>query len=197
MAAQSISAVFQDYNHYSLTLAENIWLGDLHLPATQENGRLQLVIARTPVFDGPLDASRRRRSRHARQRGPHRVPPSQVVWTPCWAATSTAAKNSPSASGKKSPSPAPFLRPSQLLILDEPSSALDPRAEAELFDSFRELVQGRAALLISHRLSTVRLADTICVIDKGTIVARGTHDELIAQGGLYAQLFETQAQSYR
>ena len=89
-----------------------------------------------------------------------------------------------------------FLRPSQLIILDEPTSALDPRSEAEVFESFRELIRDQSALLISHRLSTVRMADRICVLEKGVINDIGTHDELIARGGLYAELFQTQAQSY-
>jgi len=89
-----------------------------------------------------------------------------------------------------------FLRPSQLVILDEPTSALDPRSEAEVFESFRELIRDQAALLISHRLSTVKMADRICVLEKGAIVDIGTHDQLMARGGLYAELFQTQAQSY-
>ena len=70
-----------------------------------------------------------------------------------------------------------FLRPSQLIILDEPTSALDPRSEAEVFDSFRELIRDQSALLISHRLSTVKMADRICVLEKGRINDIGTHDE--------------------
>lgn len=90
-----------------------------------------------------------------------------------------------------------ILRDSQILILDEPTSAMDAKAEAELFERFHELAQGRTAILISHRLSTVKMADKIFVVDQGQIVEQGTHDELMAQQGLYNNLFLTQAQHYQ
>lgn len=90
-----------------------------------------------------------------------------------------------------------FFKDASFLILDEPSSALDPQAEFDLFENFREKISGRAALVISHRLSTVRLADYTYVLDKGRIIEAGTHDELVAKGGKYATLFETQGRSYR
>lgn len=90
-----------------------------------------------------------------------------------------------------------ILRDSQILILDEPTSAMDAKAEAELFERFHELAQGRTAILISHRLSTVKMVDRIFVIDQGQIVEQGTHDELMRQHGLYTSLFLTQAQHYQ
>ncbi|MGE3979633.1 MAG: ATP-binding cassette domain-containing protein, partial [Nitrospira sp.] len=90
-----------------------------------------------------------------------------------------------------------LLRDSPILILDEPTSAMDAKAEAELFERFHELAQGRTAILISHRLSTVKMADRIFVIDQGQIVEQGTHDNLMRQQGLYASLFLTQAQHYQ
>ncbi len=90
-----------------------------------------------------------------------------------------------------------ILRDSQILILDEPTSAMDAKAEAELFERFHELAQGRTAIFISHRLSTVKMADRIFVVDQGQIVEQGTHDELMAQHGLYTSLFLTQAQHYQ
>ena len=90
-----------------------------------------------------------------------------------------------------------ILRNSQILILDEPTSAMDAKAEAELFERFHELAQGRTAILISHRLSTVKMADRIFVVDRGQIVEQGTHDDLMSRQGLYASLFITQAQHYQ
>ena len=80
-----------------------------------------------------------------------------------------------------------------VLILDEPTANLDVRAEAELFDRFLELTQGVTTILISHRFSSVRHADRICVLDKGCIVEQGSHDELMAADGHYARLFRLQA----
>jgi len=90
-----------------------------------------------------------------------------------------------------------ILRDSHILILDEPTSAMDAKAEAELFERFHELARGRMAVLISHRLSTVKMADRIYVVDRGRIVEEGSHDDLMRQQGLYATLFLTQAHHYQ
>ena len=90
-----------------------------------------------------------------------------------------------------------YLRDAQLLILDEPTAALDARSELEVFERFAELTQGKMALLISHRFSTVRMADRIVVLSGGKLVEQGNHKSLMEAGGLYASMFEMQAASYR
>jgi ATP-binding cassette subfamily B protein len=90
-----------------------------------------------------------------------------------------------------------YLRSAQLLILDEPTAALDARAEYEVFLRFAELTKGRMAVLISHRFSTVRMADRILVLQGGELIDQGTHEALVERGGLYAELFSLQAAGYR
>jgi ATP-binding cassette subfamily B protein len=90
-----------------------------------------------------------------------------------------------------------YMRSAQLLILDEPTAALDARAEYEVFVRFNQLMAGRMAVVISHRFSTVRMADRIVVLNGGHVVEEGTHEALVAQRGLYAELFEMQAAGYR
>ncbi|GAE59989.1 ABC transporter permease and ATP-binding protein [Xanthomonas arboricola pv. pruni MAFF 301427] len=90
-----------------------------------------------------------------------------------------------------------YMRDAQLMILDEPTAALDARSEFEVFQRFKELSDNRTAVLISHRFSSVRMADRILVLAAGRIEANGTHAELMAQGGRYAELFELQAAGYR
>jgi len=90
-----------------------------------------------------------------------------------------------------------YLRNAQLLILDEPTAALDARSEYEVFLRFSELTAGKMAVLISHRFSTVRMADRILVLQGGQLIEQGTHEQLVARGGLYAELFALQARGYQ
>ncbi len=90
-----------------------------------------------------------------------------------------------------------YFRDAQLVILDEPTASLDARSESEVFQRFAELTEAKMALLISHRFSTVRMADRIVVLENGQIAEQGSHRQLVALGGRYAAMFELQASSYR
>ena len=89
------------------------------------------------------------------------------------------------------------MRDAEILILDEPTASLDARAEYEIFTRMKALTEGKMAVFISHRFSTVRLADRILVLENGVISEAGTHEELLAEGRTYADLFNLQAAAYR
>jgi ATP-binding cassette subfamily B protein len=89
------------------------------------------------------------------------------------------------------------MRDAEVLILDEPTAALDARAEYQVFVRFTELTRGKMAVLISHRFSTVRMADRILVLEQGQVIEQGTHAELVAKRGTYAELFDLQAAGYK
>ncbi|MEM6772966.1 MAG: ATP-binding cassette domain-containing protein, partial [Bacteroidota bacterium] len=90
-----------------------------------------------------------------------------------------------------------YMREAELLILDEPTSALDARAEYEVFQRFTELIEGKSAVIISHRFSTVRMADVILFLEYGQRLEMGSHEELMSLGGKYAELFDLQARGYQ
>jgi ATP-binding cassette subfamily B protein len=90
-----------------------------------------------------------------------------------------------------------YMRDAQVLVLDEPTAALDARAEYEVFVRFSELTTARTAVLISHRFSTVRMADRIIVLQAGQLVDEGRHEDLVERSGLYSELFQLQAAGYR
>ncbi len=172
---RSISVVFQDYVHYSLLAWENIWVGDIRreaeLPGIQSAGRItgaDEVIRRLSLgYDTPLG----KWFNHG-----------QELSTGEWQKIALARS---------------FWRQSGIIVLDEPTSSLDPLAEAEVFNHFRRFVQGRSAILISHRFSTVQMADTIYVLQNGIILEKGSHKDLVKQGGQYAHLYRVQAENYR
>ena len=172
---RQIGVIFQDYAKYHLTAQENIWLGNIDLPPGDQ-----------------------RISEAARQSGADEVitklPDNYETILGSWFE-----KGEELSIGQwqKIALARAFLRDAQILILDEPSSSLDAKAEEEIFQKFRQLVQGQTAILISHRLSTVKMSDHIYFLENGKIIENGTHQELMQLGDRYAHLFETQAQHYR
>ena len=170
-----ISVIFQDYAQYHLTAQENIWFGNVDIPPDQE----QIV------------AAARRSGAHDMIEGfKHRYETILGKWFENGEVLSPG-------QWQKIALARAFLRDSQIVVLDEPTSALDAKAEYEVFKKFRQLTKGRAAIIISHRFSTVRMADRIYVLGNGRIAESGTHHELVSLGGRYAMLFEIQAQSYK
>ncbi|HXG44122.1 MAG TPA: ABC transporter ATP-binding protein [Gemmatimonadales bacterium] len=170
-----LAVVFQDYARYHLTARENIWAGNVALPPDSER---VVEAARRTGADAVIQALPQGYETLLGRQYEKGADLSLGEWQKLALARA-------------------FLRESQIIVLDEPTAALDPRAEAEVFERFHELARGRTAILISHRLSTVRTADRILVLADGRIVEAGPHDELVGREGLYARLFETQARPYR
>ncbi len=172
---REMSVVFQDYVRYHLTARENIWFGDVSRPAGDE---------------GVLAAAELSGADEVIARLPRGYETVLGKWFQDGAELSIG-------EWQKVALARAFMRDAQIIVLDEPTSALDARAEHEVFQQFRQLARGRTAILISHRFSTVRMADRIYVLDGGRIIESGTHDELVRRGGTYARLFEMQARNYR
>lgn len=169
------SVIFQDYAHYAMTVRDNIRFGDIRLPADAP------AIEQAAVSSGADPFIRQLRHGYE-TRLSKMFDDGQDLSIGQWQKIALARA---------------FLHRSQVVVLDEPTSAMDANAEFELFQNFRERIGQRAAVVISHRLSTVRLADYIYVLDQGRIVEHGTHDGLIGQNGVYQRLFERQAFHYR
>jgi ATP-binding cassette subfamily B protein len=172
---KEIGAIFQDFVRYDMTAAENIAVGRINSPldpiqiqAAAKKSHAESVIRKLRrMYDQPLGC-----------RFEGGVDLSGGEWQKIALARA-------------------HLRDAQLLILDEPTAALDARAEREVFERFAELTQGKTTLLISHRFSTVRMADRILVLEGGKIAEEGPHDRLMNDGGRYAEMFEIQAAGYR
>jgi ATP-binding cassette subfamily B protein len=182
---ERISAVFQDHMNYDLTAGENIGLGDL--TALNDPHRIEGAAARAGIHDKLAGLPRGYATALTRifmDGADEEDPVTGVVLSGGqWQRLALARA---------------FVRAGRdLMILDEPSSGLDPEAEHEIHTRMREYRDGRTTLLISHRLSAVRDADEIAILDSGRITEQGTHDALLAAGGSYARLFRLQAAGYQ
>ena len=171
----NIGVIFQDFVHYHFTAADNIAVGRIaarddraRIVAAAERSLADEVIRKLPEGYDQIVGKRFRTG----------VEVSGGEWQKIAIARA-------------------YMRDAQVLILDEPTAALDARSEFEVFKRFRDLSQGKTVVLISHRFSTVRMADRIVVLTDGTVEAMGTHADLLEQGGRYAELFELQAAGYR
>ncbi len=172
---QEIGVIFQDFMRYEMTARENIAIGRVELPHSEEE--IQSA-AQKSLASGVIETLPNRFDQILGRRFEGGVDLSGGEWQKIALARA-------------------YLRDAQLLILDEPTAALDARSELEVFERFAELTAGKMALLISHRFSTVRMADRIVVLEGGRLVEEGTHQQLMALGGRYAGMFEMQAASYR
>ena len=172
---REIGVIFQDYSHYNLTARENIWFGDVALPVDNDN---------------ILQAARCSGAHEVIARLKHDYETVLGRWFEDGAELSIG-------EWQKVALARAFIRDAQVIVLDEPTSSLDPSAEDEVFKHFHKLAQGKISILISHRLSTVTTVDRIYFFKNGMIVETGTHRELMAKRGEYAHLFELQAKNYR
>ena len=172
---REISVIFQDYAQYHQTARENIWFGNLDLSPDDER------IAAAARDAGAEDVIKG-------------LPQGYETTLGKWFEDG---EELSAGEWQKIALARVFICDSQIIVLDEPTSALDAQAEYELFKRSRQLVKDRAAIIISHRFSTVRMADSIYVLENGRITESGSHGELINRGGLYARMFEMQAEPYR
>jgi ATP-binding cassette subfamily B protein len=173
---ERIGVIFQDFTRYQMLVGENVGAGDERYFEDQERWREAASKGRASEFIDTLPAG------YQTQLG---------KWF----------KDGRELSGgqwQKIALSRAFMRTrADILVLDEPTAAMDAQAEAEVFEHFRQLAKDRITILISHRFSTVRMADQIAVLDQGRIVERGSHEELMKLGGRYAHLFTLQARGYR
>ena len=172
---REIGVIFQDFMRYEMTARENIAVGQI---AARDNLRMLKAAAVKSMANEVIERLPHDYDQMLGRRFESGVDLSGGEWQKVALARA-------------------YLRDAQVLILDEPTAALDARSEFEVFKRFAELTSGKTALFISHRFSTVRMADRIVLLENGRIAEDGSHDELSRLGGKYAEMFELQAASYR
>jgi ATP-binding cassette, subfamily B, bacterial len=173
--SSNIAVIFQDFMRYDMTAWENIAVGQI---GARENLAEVELAAQKSLAEGVIKKLPHGYDQMLGRRFETGVDLSGGEWQKVALARA-------------------YLRDAQILVLDEPTAALDARSEHEVFERFAELTKGKMALLISHRFSTVKMADRIIVLERGLIAEEGRHDQLMAHGGRYAEMFELQASSYR
>jgi ATP-binding cassette subfamily B protein len=171
----SMGVIFQDFVRYNFTAGDNIAVG--RISARDDQARIARA-ARSSQADEVIAGLPRGYDQRIGKRFKNGIELSGGEWQKVAIARA-------------------YMREAEVLILDEPTAALDARAEFEVFQRFKELSKGKTAVLISHRFSSVRMADRIFVLADGKLEAAGTHEELVSKPGLYAELFELQAAGYR
>lgn len=189
---RAIGVIFQDFVRYDMRLAENIGVGEIavtesYLDSDDGMSKLDTSAPRPEAMDAAADKS-------LASALIERFPDG---WKQMLGRRFHDGLDLSGGEWQKVALARAYMRDAQLVILDEPTAALDARAEAEVFNRFAGLMDGRGAVIISHRFSTVRMADRILVLRQGELVEDGTHDELVRQDGLYGELFALQAAGYK
>jgi ATP-binding cassette subfamily B protein len=170
-----IGIIFQDFLRYQMTATENIAMGNI-----QEKDNKELIVhsANQSLANTIIERLPNRYEQVLGRKFSNGIELSGGEWQKIALARA-------------------YMRDAQLMVLDEPTAALDARSEFEVFQRFSDLTKDKSALLISHRFSTVRMANRILVLEKGQILEIGSHEELLEKGGRYSELFQLQAMGYR
>ena len=173
-----MGTIFQDFSRYDLTIQQNIGVGDVGHIENEEI--VQQAAIKAGIHERVIKLPRGYKSFLGR-----------------WLDSNQDAVDFSGGEWQKIALSRMFMRKTDLLILDEPTASLDAEAEYELYTQFRELMRGQTSLLISHRFSTVQMADNIAVLVDGEIAEYGSHDELLLLDGTYSRLYQMQAEQYK